>query len=132
MINGVEIKKIEKKSDERGVLIEFLRFTEIKEREGQVYCTTSKPGVVRGNHYHTQKTEWFTIIGGKALLALKDVNTGETQEIELNSEEPVVVKIPPKVIHAIKNTGTDTLYHLAYISKTFDPENPDTIFESIM
>lgn len=133
-IEGVTVTALDKKQDNRGFLIEFLRLPEIPEaqRQGQFYCTVSAPGVVRGNHYHSRKTEWFCILGGEALLLLIDRKTGAKQEVRMSGEAPATVRIPPDVTHALKNVGNAPLFHVAYISEAFKEADPDTIREVIL
>ena len=108
MINGVTIKNLEVKKDERGWFAEILRSNEIDNPKfGQMYVTTATPGQTKGKHYHTRKTEWFCVIKGNGLLTLIDNESGEKQEIELGENNMVTVKIPPRVWHAIKNNQKD-------------------------
>ena len=116
----------QRKGDARGFLLEFVRGDEIKGMAGQVYCTVSEPGAVRGNHYHKRKTEWFTVLEGEAILKLKDLATGEEKELLLSGEKPGIVEIPAGIAHALKNSGKDKLYHVAYISEPFKEQDQDT------
>ena len=68
-------KELEIHSDERGWLVEMLKKNEIKEDIKQIYVATIKPGRVRGNHYHLNRTEWFLVIGEKAEIYLQDIKT---------------------------------------------------------
>lgn len=124
---------IEKHEDERGYLFELLRNQHVENKPfGQIYFATINPNKVRGNHYHTRKTEWFFILKGKAKLALKDVGSNEQKELVLGEDNPLVVKIPPKVIHAVKNIGNDEAILVAYIDESLDLNDKDTIHENIM
>ena len=56
MINGVKIKKLDVKSDERGWFAEILRADEVKNPKlGQVYVTTATVGQTKGKHYHERR-----------------------------------------------------------------------------
>ena len=134
-IKNVKIKEIEKKIDERGWLIEFFHMSETEKKQGQFYITTQKPGVVRGNHYHTRKNEWFAIIKGKAIISLKDMKTGETDEVELSEGAGGNIKtiyVPVNVVHAIKCVGDEPSIMVAFIDEEFDEKDPDTVFEKII
>ena len=131
----IKIKEIEKKTDERGWLIEFLHMNETPKKEGQFYVTTQKPGIVRGNHYHKRKNEWFGIIKGKAIIALKDMKTGETEEVELDEgtkDKIKVIYVPKNIVHAIKCIGDEPSIMIAFIDEEFDEKDPDTYFEKII
>ena len=53
-------KKLETKQDDRGKLIEIFTFHE--PAAGLILYSTTKPGITRGNHYHTRKKEYFCVI----------------------------------------------------------------------
>ncbi len=132
---NIEIKEIEKKSDERGWLMEFIRMSEIKNKQGQVYVITLKKNAVRGNHYHKRKNEWFSVIKGKALFVLKDINTGDKKEIELDEgteEKTMALLVPSNTVHAIKNNEDEEAIVIAFIDEEFDEKDPDTFFEKII
>ena len=128
MIKDLVINKLDIKSDERGWLAEILRKENLRGKDnfGQILVTAAKPGVIKGNHYHKRKQEWFCVISGKGKLLLKDNSSGQYQEILMGEENMVAVKIPQNVTHAIQNVGDDMLYLLIYIDEPFNPQNPDT------
>ena len=124
----VDIRKLVVHTDERGWLVEILREKHTDGKiSGQFYVTAAKPGISKGNHYHTRKTEWFCVISGKAKLVLKDLKTNKVDEIAMGDENMVVVKIPPNIAHSIKNIGKNDMMLLAFIDEEFDPDDPDTI-----
>lgn len=127
-MKGVKIHKLEIKVDDRGWVTEILRNDQLMENKefGQIYVTTAHPGVIKGNHYHKRKTEWFCVIKGSGLLALRDISTGEYEEIPLSDNNISVVSFSPNIAHGIKNVGTDMLYLIAYIDEQFDANDPDT------
>lgn len=126
-MKGIEIKELKKHVDSRGWLAEFFR-PELVESEklGQVTITTAHPGIVKANHYHKRKTEWYCVIKGEMKLALKNIQTGEKGDIILNENELKLVKISPEISHGFKNTGKDLLFLLMYIDEPFSPDDPDT------
>lgn len=130
MIDGVKIKKLDVKKDERGWFAEILRANEMADPKfGQVYVTTATPGQTKGKHYHNRKFEWFCVVLGKGLLTLVDVKSGERQELEMGEDNMVMIEIPPKVWHAISNKGEDEMFLIAHISESYNPKDPDTIQE---
>ncbi len=128
MIKDLVINKLDIKKDERGWLAEILRKENLsKQKEfGQILITVAKPGVTKGNHYHTNKQEWFCVIRGKGKLILKENSSGINQEIIMGEENMVAVKIPKNVTHSIQNIGNDMLYLLIYIDEPFNVQCPDT------
>jgi len=124
---NVEIKKLNKKEDERGWLIEFLKGNNIS--TGQFFITLAYPGKTKGNHYHKRKIEWFFVIKGEAILYLKDNKTKEIREIMLCETNPLAIKINPNITHKITNIGKDDMYLLVYSNEVFNKKNPDTFLE---
>ena len=55
--------------------------------QGQVFFSTTKPGFVRGNHFHRKRVERFCVLKGKALIEMRKVGTDEINKItNLNQE----------------------------------------------
>ena len=133
-MKNIEILDLDKKSDERGWLIEVLggELPEGCKEFGQLHISVAYPGKVRGNHYHTRKIEWFCGPAGKGLLLLKDRETGEIREVMMGVNNLKTIKIQPGTIHAIKNIGKDDMVLIVYANESFDPEDPDTYYEKIL
>jgi len=131
-----ELKKLEKKVDERGWFAEILRADDLPASEmknfGQIGITTAKQNIVKGNHYHKRKLEWYCVLKGKALIVLQDNVTNERKEIVMSEKEPSILKIYPDVSHAIKNIGKGMMYLLIYTNEPFNPEDPDTFKKEVL
>lgn len=121
-----KIKELEIHSDKRGWLVEMLKRNELKEDIKQVYVATIKPGYIRGNHYHLKRIEWFLIIGGKADLYLEDLKTKKKICLKLSSKRPKVITVFPKIAHAVKNSGKETVYLVSAQNNIYHHKNPDT------
>jgi len=113
--------------DARGWLAEVVK----SERAGQVFVSTSAPGVVRGNHWHEQKVERFVVLRGEAAIRLRRVGGEEVHEYRPPPDRPTVVTIPPGYTHNLENVGDDELLVLFWANEVFDPERPDTIPEEV-
>jgi dTDP-4-dehydrorhamnose 3,5-epimerase len=129
MIEGVRVDRLEVKRDERGWLAEVLRSSDqaAGAKIAQLYLTVGNPGKTKGKHYHTRKTEWFSVASGKAKLFLKDTRTGEEQIVPMGENNMVTVTIPPHVAHAITNDGETPFYLIVVVSEEFNPGDPDTL-----
>lgn len=114
-------------TDTRGSFVEIIRLG----IGGQVSFSTTAPGVVRGNHFHTRKIERFAVIKGKALVQLRKIGTNEILDFYLDGNTPAYVDMPIWYAHSIKNIGTDTLYTNFWINEPYDPQNTDTYFENV-
>lgn len=128
MIEGIEIRSLDVKRDDRGWLAEVLRAGNGPSGASlrQLYITVGNPGKTKGKHYHTRKTEWFCVASGEAKLSLKDTRTGEEQSIWMGEQNMVTVQIPPHVAHAITNTGETPMYLIVVVNEEFNPQDPDT------
>lgn len=120
-------KTFELKSDERGSLFEMIKHYS----GGQFFASTTKPGVVRGNHYHTKKFERFTVIQGKAEIALRRLLTDKIIKFKVNGKQPVFVDMPTFCAHNIKNIGKEDLITLFWSDEIFNPNDTDTYQEKV-
>lgn len=116
---------LSKKEDIRGWLIEN-ESPLVRDSMKHFLVSVSKPGVIRGQHFHKRKTEWFLIIKGKASIHFKHIKTLESKIIEVNGDNPEIVEASPMIAHAIKNIGKDDLYLMALVNEPLDQKNPDT------
>lgn len=108
--------------DPRGWLAEVLRSPSM----GQIFVSTTRPGITRGNHWHHTKTEKFLVVQGEAVVRFRPVQGGDVLEYPVSGEALRVVDIPPGYTHSITNVGTTDLVTLFWASEPFSPECPDT------
>ena len=123
----MENKKLEIKKDERGKLIEIFKIP----GDGQIFYSTTKPGITRGNHYHTRKIERFCVIEGKAKITLRDRKAGEIKEYYISGDEPQIIDMPINWTHNIKNIGETEMKLLIWVNEVFNPDEPDTYAEEV-
>ncbi|MBE0674030.1 MAG: NAD-dependent epimerase/dehydratase family protein [Bacteroidales bacterium] len=119
--------KLRLNTDERGSFVETIKLNS----GGQISFSTTKPGITRGNHFHTQKTERFAVIKGKARIQLRRIGTDKVINFDLDGTEPAFVDMPVWHTHNITNIGSEDLYTIFWISEFFDPSDPDTFFEKV-
>ena len=98
---------------------------------GQVSYSTTKPGITRGNHFHTRKIERFSVIKGKALIKMRKIRHDKIFNFELNGDEPSFVDMPVWYTHNITNVGEEELITIFCSNEIYDPANPDTYFEEV-
>lgn len=114
-------------TDPRGSFVEVIRLGS----GGQVSFSTTRPGITRGNHFHTRKIERFAVIRGNARIQLRKTGTDKVFNFDLSGDEPSYVDMPIWYTHNITNTGADDLYTIFWINEFFDPGDPDTYFEEV-
>ena len=118
---------LKKNTDHRG------SFTETTKTSlgGQFSYSITLPGVTRGNHFHTRKIERFIVIRGKAIIELRRIGTSDVLKLELDGEHPSCVDMPVWYTHNITNAGEDELITLFWINEFYNPDDPDTYFETV-
>lgn len=123
----MEIKRypLEKHEDERGMLVQN-DYDFVSHNMKHFLLSFSKPGIVRGNHYHKNKREWFYVVKGKMKLYVMDMKTQEKEEFIIDSENPELVEMEPNIAHATENIGDGELIFLGIVNEPFDQKNPDT------
>ncbi|TXF77535.1 NAD-dependent epimerase/dehydratase family protein [Chryseobacterium sp.] len=119
--------KFTQHSDSRGAFVEIIRLG----IGGQCSFSTSKPGITRGNHFHTRKIERFAVIKGKARIQLRKIDSDEILNFYLDGSEPAYVDMPVWYTHNIKNTGEEELYTIFWISEPYNAEDADTYFVEV-
>jgi UDP-2-acetamido-2,6-beta-L-arabino-hexul-4-ose reductase len=114
-------------SDDRGTFVETVKLYS----GGQVSFSTTKPGITRGNHFHTRKAERFAVIKGKARIELRRIGTDKVLSFDLDGEKPSFVDMPIWYTHNITNTGTEDLFTIFWINEHFRADDADTFFETV-
>jgi len=131
MIEGVNIKKLKKLSDERGFLMEILRCDDpLFNKFGQVYMTTAKPGYVKAWHYHKKQTDNFVCVKGKIRVGLYDgrehsKTKGEVQEVILSLDDPILLQIPPQVFHGFESNWDEESIIINIPTELYSYKTPD-------
>jgi len=118
---------LQQRCDPRGCLAEFVK----SPTAGQIFVSTTKPGITRGNHYHHTKTEKFLVLQGEALIRFRHIENSEIIEYSVRGEDFRVVDIPPGYTHSIENIGTGELVTLFWASEIFNSDIPDTQWLSV-
>ena len=113
--------------DDRGSFTEFIRTPD----RGQVSINISKPGITKGNHWHHTKNEKFLVVSGVGVIRFRKIGSDEIIEYPVSGDKLVVVDIPTGYTHEISNTGINDLVTIMWCNEVYDPERPDTYFESV-
>ena len=130
-IEGVVVKTLRVIPDDRGRLMEILRSDdELFARFGQVYMTTTYPGVVKAWHMHKRQTDHVCALSGMFRLALFDArgrspSRGTLQEIYMGEYRPVLVRIPPGIYHGWRCVSEREGMVINVPDCLYDYDNPD-------
>jgi len=119
--------KLNMNIDNRGSFTEFIRTPE----RGQVSVNISKPGIIKGNHWHHTKNEKFLVVCGKGVIRLRKVGTDEVIEYHVSSDKLEVVDIPTGYTHNIENLGDTDMVTIMWANECYNSDKPDTYFEEV-
>jgi UDP-2-acetamido-2,6-beta-L-arabino-hexul-4-ose reductase len=117
-----------KHADARGSLVEAVK---VHGGGGQTFCSSTVPGVTRGEHFHLAKVERFVVVRGEAEICLRRVLHDDVIRFRVSGDEPAVVDMPTMWAHNITNVGDGELMTLFWANDLFDPANPDTYPEAV-
>jgi len=116
-------------STRQGTLIQCLTRNELKNNGsfidfGTIYGGNVRVNQVRGDHYHKNKEEYFTILQGKVEVYLEDIITKERLEgtVMVMGDR---IKIGKNIAHAIMGISVDPAIFFSYATKPFE-EDHDT------
>ncbi len=99
---------------------------------GQVSVNVSKPGVIKGQHWHNSKWEFFIVVSGHGLIEQRQVGTDEVLSFEVSADRIEAVHMLPGYTHNIINlSDTEDLVTVMWANENFDPKSPDTYFEVV-
>ena len=114
--------------DPRGSFTELLRTANC----GQFSVNISKPGITKGQHWHHTKWEFFIVVSGHGLIQMRKLGSGEVLNFEVSGEKIQAVQMLPGYTHNIINLSeTEDLVTLMWANELFDPNKPDTFFETV-
>ncbi len=115
--------------DDRGSFTEMLRSNCC----GQVSINISKPGIVKGEHWHNTKTEKFCVVSGRGVIRFRDEREPNSPVIEkfVSGDKIEVVDIPTGYTHNIENLGETDMVTIMWCNECFDPGHPETYFDKV-
>ena len=111
-------------ADARGSFTEFLRTSD----RGQVSVNVSKPGIVKGNHWHHTKNEKFLVVSGRGVVRFRRIDSERIIEYFLSAEKMEVLDVPVGYVHNIENLGDTDMVTIMWANELFDPQKADTYY----
>jgi dTDP-4-dehydrorhamnose 3,5-epimerase len=131
MIDGVFVKELKCRCDERGRVMELVRrddksFTKF----GQVYLTTNYPHVIKAWHCHKKQIDYVVCISGMIKMVLFDARKdsptkGNIEEHFIGVHNYSMIKIPCGVYHGWKRISEEESIVISTITEPYDAKNPD-------
>ena len=114
MIEGVIVTPLRQIFDERGKVMHMLRadstlFTHF----GEIYFSSTYPGVVKAWHLHKKMTLNYAVVSGEIKLVLYDdrdssSTRGLVQEIFISPENYMLITVPPLIWNGFKCVGAQS------------------------
>ena len=91
-------------------------------RMSDVHVASTKPGAVRGNHYHLRRREAIVVLPGtRWSLHWDDGEETAAQHRLFDGDHAVIVLVSPGASHAVRNDGDGLIWLVAISSETYDP-----------
>jgi dTDP-4-dehydrorhamnose 3,5-epimerase len=114
-IEGLIIRPLTIHRDSRGWLVELFRHDELESEQWprMAYASVTLPGVTRGPHEHADQTDGFAFIGPADFrlyawdARAQSPTRGHRLMVVVGVSNPSAVWIPPGVVHAYRNVGTE-------------------------
>ena len=109
-MEGVVIEELSQFHDQRGWLVEIFREDETAFRPAMSYVSMTKPGISRGPHEHMEQSDYFCFLGPFRLYLWDNRKGSSTYQKKLvfdTQGRPCTAIVPPGVVHAYKNTGSE-------------------------
>lgn len=131
MIDGVKTKKLKVIPDERGRLMEILRNDDdVFIQFGQVYITTTYPGVVKAWHLHKEQSDNVACVQGMIKLVLYDPREQsptfkQVDQFYLGLHNPLLVQIPMGVYHGWMCVSAEEAMIVNIPTELFNYDSPD-------
>lgn len=123
-IPGVVIRPLARHTDARGWLVELFRDDELPEgfKPAMSYISVTHAGIARGPHEHRDQTDAFCFLSGVFRLTLWENRPGHAplrEEYDFGEADPVFVLVPPGVVHAYRNVGTEDAFVLNFPDRLY-------------
>lgn len=130
MINGVKIKQLNRKPDDRGFFTEMIRQDWVDllgdDEVHQANFSISYPDMIRAWHRHLKgQVDYFIVIKGALKICVFDDASQGLAEIVSTGDNLQIVKVPGHYWHGFKVIGNDPGWLLYFVNKTYDYEEPD-------
>ncbi len=119
----IQISELSNSGDARGFSFtaptEALAFVG---RMADVHLASTKPGAIRGNHYHLRRREAIVVLpGAKWSLHWDEDEKSGGQHRDFDGQRAVLVLVSPGASHAVRNDSESLMWLVAISSESYDP-----------
>ncbi len=138
-IEGVQIREASKHCDKRGWLAEIFRQDSLESEifPAMGYLSVTAAGQSRGPHEHVHQTDVFAFFGpGSLRLRLWDrrqgsETRGNVMTMNVGEVNPLVVAVPPGVVHGYLNTSPEDAYVMNFPNRLYAGRNKQEEIDEI-
>jgi dTDP-4-dehydrorhamnose 3,5-epimerase-like enzyme len=119
----IQISELDNSGDARGFSFTLpAQALDFLGRIADMHLASTKPGGIRGNHYHIRKQEAIIFLPGAAWSLHWDEGEGTApRRRDFDGSRAILALISPGASHAVRNDGTTTLWLIAGSSEPYDP-----------
>ena len=114
-------------SDDRGYLSETIK----TDAGGQSFFSTTKPGYIRGQHFHMRKLERFCVLKGNADINLRKIGTDEIITYKVSGSKTQYIDMPLFYTHNITPSDDNEIITLFWTNELLDKNDTDTYWEDV-
>jgi dTDP-4-dehydrorhamnose 3,5-epimerase len=130
MLEGIKIKPLKRRFDERGSFLELMRrdWKELFKEDNIVQANLSitYPDIIRAWHRHLRgQVDYFIALRGAIKLCAYNEETSELNEIISTGSNLQIVRVPGKYWHGFKVIGSEPAWLLYFVNKLYNYEEPD-------
>ena len=134
LIEGLRITSIVRASDSRGTLSELFTTRDNHSRATDaivhIYQVTAIPDSRRAWVYHRWQNDRLAYTNGHFRVVLYDLRPdsstfGLLQVLHVGIDQPVLLEIPPLVVHGVQNIGSETATFINMPTRPWCPADPD-------
>lgn len=95
---------------------------------GLISVSVTKPGCLKGNHWHQSKVEKYVVLSGRGVIRLRMLGSNRITEYFVSGEAPELIDIPAGYTHNLENLGETDLVTIHWTDECFLPGQEDTYF----
>lgn len=95
--------------------------------QGQVNYSLQHPGVIKAWHRHERQTDCWICVHGHLKAGVHRESDGATWSAVIGQARPAVLIIPAPLWHGAATVGAEPAGLVYYVSRAYDPANPDEI-----
>jgi len=111
-------------ADDRGWSL-MNQFQQVLAPEGQVNYSVMYPQVIKAWHRHQEQTDFWLVLHGHLKMGVHREGDKRSWITVVGEKHPAVLIIPPTLWHGAATVGPKSAGLLYYVTKRYDPANPD-------